>query len=151
MTIITNLTCEYRTNPLGIGVRLPRLSWKLASNRRGAKQTAYQIRAAASGDDLVAGRNLLWDTGQVASDQIDPHRLRRPGACAPASASAGRCAPGMRPAQPPRGARPAWWEMGLLDAADWQAEWITPDWDEDTTQSAAAADPAPRRSRSTAR
>ena len=32
---------------------------------------------------------------------------------------------------------PAFWEMGLLNAADAyaQSEWITPDWDEDTSQS----------------
>jgi alpha-L-rhamnosidase len=40
---VTNLCCEYRSNPLGIDVLAPRLSWVLASNRRGARQTAYQI------------------------------------------------------------------------------------------------------------
>ena len=34
---------------------------------------------------------------------------------------------------------PAWWEMGLLDAGDWQAQWITPDWYEDTR----TAEPCP--------
>src|SRR5205814_4103651 len=30
---------------------------------------------------------------------------------------------------------PAFWEMGLLDHADWTARWITPDVGEDTTRS----------------
>jgi phosphohistidine phosphatase SixA len=44
---VTNLRCEYRSNPLGIDVLAPRLSWVLVSDRRGARQTAYQIQAAS--------------------------------------------------------------------------------------------------------
>ena len=29
---VVGLTCEYMTNPLGIGTRTPRLSWKLRSD-----------------------------------------------------------------------------------------------------------------------
>jgi len=28
--IVSNLTCEYRTNPLGIDMLQPRLNWQLA-------------------------------------------------------------------------------------------------------------------------
>src|ERR1022692_3882481 len=35
------LRCEQLENPLGIDVLRPRLSWKLESNQRGQKQTAY--------------------------------------------------------------------------------------------------------------
>jgi hypothetical protein len=48
MTTISHLTCEYRTNPLGIDVPRPRLSWQMQSDRRGAHQTAYQILVASS-------------------------------------------------------------------------------------------------------
>lgn len=134
MTTITNLTCEYRTNPLGIDVRTPRLSWQLVSERRGAAQTAYQVRAAADQADLAAGRNLRWDTGKIVSAQS----LHVPYA-GPALASGQRIYWQARIWDETGAAsawsEPAWWEMGLLDAADWQAEWITPDWDEDTTQS----------------
>ncbi len=46
--IVSNLTCEYRINPLGIDVLQPRLSWQLESDQRGTHQTAYRILAAAS-------------------------------------------------------------------------------------------------------
>ena len=41
--IPVNLQCEHLTNPLGIDVPNPRLSWQLNDPRMGAKQTAYQI------------------------------------------------------------------------------------------------------------
>ena len=48
MTIITNLKTEYRTNPLGIDIVLPRFSWQMQSDNAGARQTAYQVRAGSS-------------------------------------------------------------------------------------------------------
>ena len=35
---VSHLTCEYRSNPLGIDVFQPRLSWQMQSNLRGARQ-----------------------------------------------------------------------------------------------------------------
>ncbi|MDQ1300704.1 MAG: alpha-L-rhamnosidase, partial [Chloroflexota bacterium] len=134
MTTITHLLCEYRANPLGMDVRRPRLSWQLRSDRRGAAQTAYQLRAAGDGADLASGKKLLWDSGKIASDQsiLVPYG-------GPALRSGQRIHWQVR-AWDETGAASAWsevawWEMGLLEAADWQAAWITPDWDEDTTQS----------------
>ena len=68
-TTISHLTCEYRTNPLGIDVHQPRLSWKMQSDQRGAHQTAYQILVAPSDTDLERGVGLLWDSGKIESDQ----------------------------------------------------------------------------------
>ena len=47
------LTCEGLTDPLGIDVRRPRLSWRYEESF----QTAYQIQAGG------------WDSGRVASAQ----------------------------------------------------------------------------------
>src|SRR5689334_13855042 len=66
---IYDLTCEYQTNPLGLGELHPRLAWKLKSARRGARQTAYQIRAGANPNALTEGTDVIWDTGRIASDQ----------------------------------------------------------------------------------
>ena len=68
-TTVSNLTCEYRLNPLGIDVLQPRLSWQIQSDRRGARQTAYRIMVTASESDLHNGSNLLWDSGKIVSDQ----------------------------------------------------------------------------------
>jgi arylsulfatase A-like enzyme len=47
---VTNLTCEYLTNHIGIDETIPRLSWQLVSDQRGQKQTAYRLLVASSKD-----------------------------------------------------------------------------------------------------
>ena len=63
------LRCEYRVNPLGIDVTVPRLSWEMYDARRGAAQTAYQVLVASTPEKLAADQGDLWDTGKVVSDQ----------------------------------------------------------------------------------
>ena len=119
--IVSNLTCEYRTNPLGIDVLQPRLSWQLESNQRGARQTAYRILAAASEISLSEG-SVLWDSGKVALDQSVHVVYGGPELGSGQRVywkvlvwdEAGREAESTH----------AWWEMGLLRRTDWQAQWI---------------------------
>ena len=66
---VNALLCEYRTNPLGIDVAAPRLSWQMETGRPGARQTAYRILAASDPERLQAGDADLWDSGRVESDQ----------------------------------------------------------------------------------
>ncbi|MFA6703090.1 MAG: hypothetical protein WCS06_10570 [Dysgonamonadaceae bacterium] len=37
------LICEYENNPLGIDNEKPRFSWKIVSQKKNQKQTAYEI------------------------------------------------------------------------------------------------------------
>src|SRR5512140_3068818 len=60
-----HLRCEYLENPLGIDRTAPRLSWWVVDDRRGAKQTAYQIVVASEAELLKADKGDLWDTGKV--------------------------------------------------------------------------------------
>jgi alpha-L-rhamnosidase len=120
---ITNLRCEYRPNPLGIDVLAPRLSWVLASDRRGARQTAYRIQAASSQAELDEGAADVWDSGKVASDESIHVAYAGP------SLSSGqrvywRVRVWDEDDQPSGYSAPAWWEMGLLDRSDWQGRWI---------------------------
>ena len=119
---LSDLRSEQRSNPLGIDTARPRLSWRLLSERRAMRQAAYRITAASRPTDLAAGDPLLWDSGRVASDQ---------------SWLVEYGGPALRSAQrvywqvqvwDDTGAtatsEPAWWELGLLAPADWQAEWV---------------------------
>ena len=57
------LKCDYAVNPLGVDEPNPRLLWQLASNERGARQTAYQILVATSRATLNRDKGDLWDSG----------------------------------------------------------------------------------------
>ena len=66
---MTGLRCETLPNPEGIDVITPRLAWRLAAKRRGARQTACQILVASTEAKLKSGQADLWDTGKVESNQ----------------------------------------------------------------------------------
>jgi alpha-L-rhamnosidase len=117
---LRDLRCEYRVNPVGIGVRIPRFSWKLTGSGRGIKQAGYQIQAS-EGDPFF--KTLTWDSGQVQSDQsvhipykgsllqsrtIYHYRVR-------VWDSQGRESNWIA----------AYWETGIIDYAEWTAQWIT--------------------------
>ena len=132
------LKCEYKTNPLGIDIKKPRLSWKIASSERAVRQSAYQIRSARRVDELTRGRELIWNSGKVLSEQSI--HVEYGGPCLVSREriywqvriwdNHGRCS---------GWSEPAFWEMGLLNAADWDAAWIEPN----LTEDANASNPCP--------
>ena len=120
--IVTTLHCEYADNPVGIDSRQPRLSWVLESKQRAQHQKAYQVFVASSEELLKRGKADLWDTGKVAGDQS----IQLPYAGKPL-VSRQRCFWKVRVwDQDGKVAESAtaFWEMGLLERADWQAQWI---------------------------
>ncbi|HEY0621597.1 alpha-L-rhamnosidase [Sphingomonas sp.] len=111
---VTDLRAEYTVDLLGTQVRHPRLSWRIED---AAVQTGYRIRAAASEAALGAGE-LLWDSGEVASDATLDVVYG-----GPALASMQRVWWTVEV----NGAitsDPAWFEAGLLAAEDWRGDWI---------------------------
>jgi len=120
--LVTVLSCEYRVNPMGIDVLQPRLGWQLQAERRGARQTAYQILVGRSESDLKE-QVLLWDTGKVVSDQC----IHVPYEGEPLQ-SGQRLWWQVRvwdeSDQVTAYSAPAWWEMGLLEQSAWKGHWI---------------------------
>ncbi len=117
------LRCEYAQDPIGIEVARPRLSWRIESDRRGEKQTAYQVLVAADADALVADRGDLWDSGRVDSDQsVNVEYAGRP--LASRERALWKVRVWDREGQPTAWSSVASWEMGLLRLGDWQASWI---------------------------
>lgn len=57
-----DLTCEMQKEPLAISTLSPRFGWKLISDLKGDKQTAYQITIMFDGIKM-------WDSGKVNTDQ----------------------------------------------------------------------------------
>src|SRR5262245_25911099 len=66
---VDDLRCEYLMNPNGIDVTAPRLSWKLSSDERGQRQTAFRIIVATTAAKLARDEGDLCDSGRVESDQ----------------------------------------------------------------------------------
>ena len=120
----THLRCEYLENPTGIDQTLPRLSWRLESDERGQFQTAYQVRVASTPEALAAGEDDLWDSGKVSSSQTlhivyDGKPLVSRQQCFWLVRSWDR------EGQPSEWSGAASWSMGLLDEADWSADYIS--------------------------
>lgn len=66
---VSDLQCEMLTNPEGIDVTQPRLSWQLKANVNQIAQTAYQITVASTLENLNADKGDLWDSGKVETDE----------------------------------------------------------------------------------
>jgi alpha-L-rhamnosidase len=119
-----NLRCEYLTDPPGIDAASPRLSWIITSSRRGEKQTAYQILVASSAKLLDDDRGDLWDSGKVVSDESSQIVYSgKP------LISRQNCFWKVRiwdrDDNSTHWSPVAQWQMGLLQPADWNAQWIT--------------------------
>lgn len=120
---ISQLWCEYASNPLGIASSHPRLSWRLQSDERGQEQTAYQILVASSLGKLKAGEGDLWDTRKVASDQsVQVSYAGKPLMSRQICCWAVRVWDKDGKVTP--FSDPAIWEIGLLSPKDWKADWI---------------------------
>ncbi len=119
-----HLQTEHRINPLGLEQMHPRLGWHIYSEGRHVMQTAWQVQAATSPEDLEAGRTI-WDSGKVPSERSDlvPYG-------GPELQSGQRVWWKVRVwdnhGNTSDWSLPAFWEMGLLDRSEWMAKWIEP-------------------------
>ncbi len=117
-----DLRCEYQHHPLAIDVQQPRLSWRLQTTEHNVKQSAYEIRVAATPQALRAG-TLLWHSGKVFSDRQNqiPYQGK------PLQAFT-RYYWQVRifdeEGQPSAWRTPSWFETAMLAPDDWQAQWI---------------------------
>jgi alpha-L-rhamnosidase len=125
----SGLTCEYLKDPMVIDIPNPRLSWINADPEytRNQIQTAWQIRVAASREDLLKDRAGLWNSGKVISDEstnivYNGKPLRSRQDCwwqVRVWDSKGNVS---------KWSEPAFWSMGLLNESEWKAKWIGAPW-----------------------
>ncbi|RYG66256.1 rhamnosidase, partial [bacterium] len=117
------LQCEYRTNPLGIDVTKPHLSWQVSSKERGQRQSAYRILVARTQAALKANKADVWDSGKVTSSQTVNVSY-----AGPALKSGEDCYWKVQVwdqnGKASGWSTPARWSMGLLQQSDWKGQWI---------------------------
>lgn len=119
---LSNLRCEMLTNPEGIDISNPRLSWMITSSARGVTQLSYQILVASSPEELARNNGDVWNSGQIESDQsvLIPYAGKELLSGTQyywkvkVTTSKGESS----------WSQSATWSMGLLKPADWKAKWI---------------------------
>lgn len=127
---VKNLLCEHMVNPIGLDVARPRFSWQLESAKRNTMQSAYEIRVG-SNSSLSQGKNIIWNSGKLASSQSVYLPYGGPG-----MKSGNRYYWQVRAwdntGKASAWSQPAYWEMGLLVPSDWKAKWIEVGYKEDS-------------------
>ena len=119
---VNNLQVEMKENPVGLDVPQPRFSWQIASEQPDLMQKAFQLQVGTSAEQLQSGKDLLWNSGVVRSDQ---------------SVLVSYAGPALESEKTyywrvkviTNQGETGWsdvntWSMGLLNASDWKAEWI---------------------------
>ncbi len=120
---VSNLKCDYHVNPLGIDVAQPRLSWQIVAGENNFIQQAYEIRVAETADNLRKGSKQVWHTGKVNSSESVNVTYGGP-AAGPMQRLWWQVRIWDAKNNASEWSAPAYWEMGLLKAADWKASWI---------------------------
>jgi alpha-L-rhamnosidase len=124
--LVSGLTCEHRTDPVGIDVAVPRLSWQTSTAQRNWKQSFWQVQVAT--DDDFDSKSLVWDSGKNPGDGsvLQPYGGK--------SLQSGqryywRVKVWDDQDEPSRWSAVAFWETALLSNTAWKAQWIEPERD----------------------
>lgn len=116
--VVTDLRCEYLTQPLAVENSNPSLSWRLEHDgNRGLVQSAYQVQ-------VWNGENVLWDSGKTLSVQ-STHIRYQGDALASAQSVAWRVRVWNQLDEVSEWSAPHYWTMGFLHDEDWNgSSWI---------------------------
>jgi len=131
---VTSLSIDGMPSPTGIDNPEPKLSWILQSDQANTMQQSYELRAALTDADVRRGKKLVWKTGKVTS----PQSVHIPYRGEPLK-SHQRIYWQVRVVdnhgEKSKWSETAYFEMGKLNSDDWEADWITPTWEEDPKKS----------------
>jgi len=123
-TPVKEILCDYRSNPIGVAVERPVLSWKLTSTKRNIIQTAYQVLVANDSVALRNNKGNTWDSKKVFSNEsiqviFSGNKLE------PAKTYYWKVRVWDNEGKASGWSKPGKWQMGLLNSADWAgAKWI---------------------------
>ncbi|MEO6313699.1 MAG: family 78 glycoside hydrolase catalytic domain [Chitinophagaceae bacterium] len=117
------LTCEYTTNPLGIDMPSPRLSWNFSSAGRNQVQSAYEIIVSDDPAVISKGMGNAWTTRKiVSSENIQVAYTGRP--LQSFTRYYWRVKVYNQKGEASAWSNTSWFETAMLAAGDWKAKWI---------------------------
>lgn len=120
---VTGLMVDHVERPVGIDNIRPQLSWRLESDDRNVRQSAYRIVVSSTEDKALGMQGDIWDSGKVKSGRSFGIEYRG----APLKSRecrwwAVQVWDERDQLSPP--SSPGSWEMGLLNSEDWSASWL---------------------------
>jgi alpha-L-rhamnosidase len=117
-----------RTNalesPLGIDTPHPTFSWQSDATTPNWMQSAYEILVAIDVKNLHPGKTDAWDSGRVSSSESV--NIAYDGAAIRSQQRYAWKVLTWDNTGKQTDSAPEWFETGLMTAADWKAQWITP-------------------------
>ena len=120
---VINLKCEHMEEPLGIDTGIPRLTWQMADEGQGARQTAYQVIVGTDLEAVRQGSGDSWNNEKVDSDAMlvnyDGSELQ------PLTKYYWTVRIWNEKNKPSKLPEVASFETGMMDAGNWHAEWIS--------------------------
>lgn len=131
---VGSLTADYKTNPLGIDNPAPKLSWIIQSDQNNTMQASYEIRAAQDPADLAKKKEQVWNSGKVASSQ-SVHIKYDGQALESYQRVYWQVRIEDKDGKKSKWSDPAFFETGILEDETWEANWITPTWEENVRKS----------------
>jgi len=121
-----NPICEYSANPLGVDLAQPHLGWTdeaTDASARGVQQSAYEILVSSTPQKLADNQGDLWSSGIVKSNQN--RRISYSGKpLVTAQAAFWKARVWDQNNKPSQWSAEAQWTSGVMDKADWKAQWI---------------------------
>ena len=127
---VHNLLVENLSNPIGMDITSPRLSWQFVSNKRNIMQTAYEIKVGSDMSSLSTSKNLEWASGKIDSDS-SVHVAYNGKPLQSGKKYFWRVRVWDNEGKASAWSETAYWQMGLLDSNEWKAKWIESTIDKD--------------------
>lgn len=121
------LRAEFLTNPIGIEVKSPRLSWEISESNQHVKQSAYEILVAKDSLLLSKNKGIVWNSKKIISDRtigIIPDIT-----CEPNTRYYWKVVYWNGDNQKQSFSNIAYWETGMHD--NWRGSWITDEFDKE--------------------
>lgn len=120
---VTGLRCEMLTDPEGIDVTQPRLSWILQTGEQDVRQQAYRVMVASTKEKLNNDEADLWDSGKVESN--NSVHIKYSGKPLKSREEAYWKVKVWTGKGETEWSSPAFWSMGILTYAEWKStRWI---------------------------